>query len=386
MKNQAGQLSVLYYLREDARESPGGDLVEASILRDELVDRGHFAEVAGLGQRNAGPWNVVHLFNIVRAAELAEILRRNGNFPQAKVILSPIYCPGTSRSHGIAGAFQRYLQAVGNLMRFSRRPSRYWVPGAALAAVRSRVDGLVFHSPAEKETFDREYPGFGGPATVIPPPTRLPPAASGCAPRLTALRPYVAVVGRIEPLKGQIWLMRSGLDRLVRILFVGAVNPKRQLYGVRFRRLLAHHPNCHYLGPMDRAGVRAVMENAVAHLLPSHRENFGLVTTEALSAGCEAIVPRHHLTATILDGCVHTFDLARPDSLVATVRRILAGEKRAQGFPEGRFSPGAVTSSMLHFYASILRPSEVREMTERPIRGDARQAGTPDSTPGEFIG
>jgi hypothetical protein len=92
------------------------------------------------------------------------------------------------------------------------------------------------------------------------------------------------------------------------------------------------------------------MENAVVHLLASRRENFGLTTLEALSVGCEAIVPRHHLAASILGEWVHSFDPDRSDSLATTIRRLLARETRPPSFPRRRFAPAAVVGELLRFY------------------------------------
>jgi glycosyltransferase involved in cell wall biosynthesis len=166
----------------------------------------------------------------------------------------------------------------------------------------------------------------------------------------TVNQPYLAVIGRIEPLKNQIGLIRSGIDGLVRVVFAGAPNPERRLYAARFRRLTRARSRLTRLGQLDRAGA-AVLANAVAHLLPSHRENFGLVTLEALSAGCEAIIPAHHLAATELAGAVHTYAPNDPESLLSVVRQIQAGKRLAQRFVADRHTISAVCDQLLKLYA-----------------------------------
>jgi glycosyltransferase involved in cell wall biosynthesis len=344
-----GGIKILFFLRNDILDNPGGDLVEARHLRDGLVARGHQVTIAQPGQIDGAEWDIVHLFNIDRAAELATFLRDHDQLGRARLIISPIYSgPGSRPVPRAARAVRQELRSLSNLLRSSRRPSRYWLPGAAVAALRCRADGLVFHSEAERESFARAFPGFQQPAVVIPPPVSLPPAdPHTIAP---ASPPYLAVVARIEPLKNQIWLLRSGLDRLLPIVFAGAANPKRPLHVQRFRRLLRQHPRATWLGAIAPAEVRALLGAAAAHVLASRREAFGLATIEALSTGCEAVVPDHHFAAAAEGPALHTFRLGDRDSLLAAVQRVLAGDRRAPRFCHQPYTPEAVATQLEEFY------------------------------------
>ncbi len=348
-------LKVLLYTRADAEYNAGGDLVEARRLCAGLVAAGHEAVVGEAGTHHGTGWDVVHLFNIDRAAELAVFLKRHNWFEGAYVVLAPVFSTSSGR---ISEPLARFLRPVANLAYRSARPGRYWIPGLGLAHLRRRVDALHFHTAVEEEAFNLEYRGFSGPSAIIPPPVDDSESDALQPLELPVKGPFVAAVGRVEPLKNQLWLITSGVARTVPIVFVGPINPKRPLYGRRFVRLIRRTEGCFWLGRLDQSGVRQVLERATAQVLPSRRENFGLATLEALDTGCEAIVPEHHFIVDELGNALHTFNLGHAESLEAAVSEIVAGDQRASSFSRDRYTITAVTAAVLRLYEAASRERE----------------------------
>jgi glycosyltransferase involved in cell wall biosynthesis len=309
-----------------------------------------------------GSWDVVHLWNIDRAAELGAFLDANRSFPGATIVLSPLLAwrsddagAGLGWSHGRVARAMRSARSVANLARAAARPLRQWRPGAAVAQLAARADALAFHTAAEEHAFRRTYPELRQPSAVIAPPLDAVAADPAVAAVVQKLRPYVACVGRVEPLKNQRWLLRSGMAPDLNLVFAGPVNPKRPLYAARFRRDVRRSGRSHFLGALDRAGVAAVLENAVAHVLPSRAENFGLATLEALGLGCEAVIPAGHPAARVLAESVHVFDLRNPASCVAQIRAIRSGQRRAHRFAREEYAPESVVSRLLALYDGDVR-------------------------------
>jgi glycosyltransferase involved in cell wall biosynthesis len=357
-------MRILFFLRFDASLIAGGDAIEARVLAGGLAALGHDALVVSSLAAPAGSWDVVHLFNIDRAAELGTFLDANRSFPGAKVVMSPLYswrnddaaAPEGGAGPGSQDRVSRSMKAarsVVNLARASARPTRQWRPGAAVAQLAARADGLVFHTAAEERAFLGAYPEFSQRSAVIVPPLETVAADPAVAVRLQAFRPYVACVGRIEPLKNQRWLLRCAMPPDLDLVFAGAVNPKRPLYAAGFERDVRRWGRHRWLGALERAGVAAVLENAVAHVLPSRAENFGLATLEALGVGCEAVIPAGHPAVTVLGDSVHVFDLRSPDSLAAPLRAIRTGSKRASRFRGDDYAPACVVSRLLSFYDEV---------------------------------
>jgi glycosyltransferase involved in cell wall biosynthesis len=248
-----------------------------------------------------------------------------------------------------------------NLARSPAPRSMRRRPGAPVAELATRVDALAFHTAAEQDAFRRAYPEFRQPSAVIAPPLDAVAADPAIEAELQTLRPYVACIARVEPLKNQRWLVRSAVGGDLNLVFAGAVNPKRPLYAARFRRDVRRSDRARFLGPLDRAGVAAVLSNAVAHVLPSRAENFGLATLEALSLGCEALIPAGHPAATALGESVHVFDLRDPSSASTRIRAIRAGGRRAQNFAREEYEPGRVASRLLALYEEVRGRADGRD-------------------------
>lgn len=330
--------------------NPGGDGVEAETLCAGLSEAGHEAIVANASVRYPGQWDIVHLFNVDRAPELAVFLNRHDGLLESAVVLAPVFssAPVTSSS------LYRDLSGVANLVRSDKTPSAEWIPGHALKTLASRVDGLHFHTLDERNGFIRDYPAFTGPSVIQPPPVHWPDKKAA-SPPIQFDEPFAVTVGRIEPLKNQVWLLESGVTREVPIVFIGAANPKRPRYLARFKRALAGDSNAHWLGRCDHAQIRAVLECANVHVLASERENYGLATAEALSLGCEALVPQHHAICTEHREALHLFDLGQPETLIDAVGRALQGPKRASHFAGETHSVNTAATTLLSFYEDLLR-------------------------------
>ena len=105
-------------------------------------------------------------------------------------------------------------------------------------------------------------------------------------------QPWFLYVGRIEKNKGLIELLKAfSLYRKAggkAVLKIGG-RPSR-MYSLRCRlyaRLAGLHPYVEFLGHCD--DVRSLMENAMATVVSSRTEGFGLVAVEAMLAGCLVI-------------------------------------------------------------------------------------------------
>jgi glycosyltransferase involved in cell wall biosynthesis len=113
-----------------------------------------------------------------------------------------------------------------------------------------------------------------------------PPAADHAGPPAGVPRRYVLFVGALEPRKAPELLVEGhalararGLD--ADLVFVGAGRLAGRLTG---------HPGVHVLGVVDDARLDALYRGALALVLPSWLEGYGLTPLEALARGTPAIV------------------------------------------------------------------------------------------------
>ncbi len=166
-------------------------------------------------------------------------------------------------------------------------------------------------------------------------------------------RPYVLVVGRIDPVKNQRWAAEQWPEVLRRhpravLAFAGAATDASYAGGLEtFVRHRGLEDSVRLLGAFapGAPALAGLMQNAAAVLVPSKVETFGLVAVEAWAAGAPVLASRTtgtcHLIGDGRDGLL--FDLDAPatfhralDSLLGdggTADRLAAaGRARAQDY------------------------------------------------------
>ena len=167
----------------------------------------------------------------------------------------------------------------------ARKPPQFWRMGTYRDVNLRHLDALICPSRSTQREHARR--GVDFPTTVLPyflPEDYLGRPATSTPPHD---RPYVAVAGRLEEIKGfqdAIAAMRSlpGLD--LRVAGTGAFEPE-------LRRLAAGAANVHFEGRLDAAGVASLFRGARAVVVPSLvYETFGYVVLEAFAEGTPVVV------------------------------------------------------------------------------------------------
>lgn len=290
-------MNVAFCNRSDWESSPGGDTVQMMKTKEALEQCGVRVSVARQPADLRGA-ELVHIFNTQRASELlhwAQEAKRVG----LPVVLSTIHW---DLSHYIY---------VANLYKLGLDPSRRDVSGFKplfdlLASVAGRIVGkpdyygrshrqsvralhgyadlLLPNSGEEARLFFRNYGLKEKNYRVIPNAIDSATFQPSTAPRPTD----VVCVGRIEPTKNQLGLLRAVSGRGWKTTLIGrdGENPR---YSAALHRL-AQSQWVEVLGSLPHAQVAEHMRRARVHVLASFRESPGLVTLEALAMGCNVVV------------------------------------------------------------------------------------------------
>jgi len=183
-------------------------------------------------------------------------------------------------------------------------------------------------------------------------------------------RPVLAVVGRVQPLKGQDLAIRSlaalSSPRPV-LAIVGSPTPGAENFKSGLRELadtLGVTDDVRFVGALERDGIADLLAMSALTLLPSHSETFGLVALESAASGTPVIGSRSTgLVESISDG---ESGLLLPNrdpevwaagisGLLANPARLLQLSTTARDHAE-KFSWGTAAASLLGVYASLKRP------------------------------
>jgi D-inositol-3-phosphate glycosyltransferase len=183
-------------------------------------------------------------------------------------------------------------------------------------------------------------------------------------------RPVIAVVGRVQPLKGQDLAIRS-LAALTGqrpvLAIVGTPTPGAEGFDNDLRELagsLGVTADVRFVGALDREGIADLLAMSALTLLPSHSETFGMVALESAASGTPVIGSRSTgLVESISDG---ESGLLLPNrdpevwaagisGLLGNPARLLRLSTTARDHAE-KFSWGTAAASLLGVYASLKRP------------------------------
>lgn len=302
-------MKIGYFLRPSARFKSGGDLIQAGAYLREMSSRGHDVTIGYTDEYLVGSYDIVHLFNLDRPWDGLRVAQHYKG--KAKVILSPIHHPEErldlyQRKYGDQasrilrgfGISQTSLEHIKAIVR-SVSIERSWALFKSTIADSYRVaqvklceacDGIIFL--AQEEGFRvgklvdlrqkvvayinngvdqfNDSVVAGGAAFLVD------GQFSG---------KWAAVVGRIEPRKNQIGIIKAvdGLD--VRVIFVGALNKSHSNYTRRFENCIRDSSQCVYAGEMSQGDVHNVMKSVHLHISASFLEVAPLVDLEAASVG-----------------------------------------------------------------------------------------------------
>lgn len=110
-------------------------------------------------------------------------------------------------------------------------------------------------------------------------------------------RPIVAIVGRIQPLKGQELAIRAfaevaGRDAHPALVVAGEATPGDEDYLSRLHSLvddLDIAADVHFTGALGREELADLLATTSLTLVPSHSETFGLVALESAASGAPVI-------------------------------------------------------------------------------------------------
>ncbi len=236
------------------------------------------------------------------------------------------------------------------------------------APLRSRrvlpeADAILTCNRKEAALLSEKYPG----KRILVQPHGVPmarfgqdcqPVVQGAFPELRGL-PYLLVLGRIDPVKNQSWVLQEFPEIArrhpdIRLVFVGACTDEQ--YGKQLKkdaRRAGVDSHVTFAGGIPPGDPRLIglLQGATAVVVPSHSETFGLVILEAWAAQRPVISTRTSGALDLVEEGVngHLFDLDDAKDFHTAVDRCLndahharqigcSGFKRAQEFDTVRLA------------------------------------------------
>jgi glycosyltransferase involved in cell wall biosynthesis len=393
-------MRALWLIRRSLQEQLGGDTIQVLRTAEALRSLGVEITMAPTPGPDAESYDVVHLFHLDRVWENLHHCRALAA-RRIPTVLTPIFwvsddydrrgrpLPQRMLARGLGGGALRNVrlayQWASQLRRTpgavgETRPVLGFERGAR--EILQSVDLVLPASHAEQrrleQLFHRQLP-----ASIVPGAAdgrTFHPGGSGP----DGQRSGVLCVGRIEPRKNQLALIRALRDTGIPLTLVGKAGPTSAAYERQCRREAAGHMR--FLSDLEAPSMAAEYRRARVHASVSWYETPGLANLEAALCGC-ALVATH-------GGCTDEYlgthaRYCQPDDVASILRAILGAledgpSETLRQRVRTRFTWEQAAHRTLEAYAEVARapvtrtpalasPSSHRHHTQGP-RSDPRQA------------
>jgi glycosyltransferase involved in cell wall biosynthesis len=211
----------------------------------------------------------------------------------AKIVISPIYWPeyiNDTYANGFHRLFVKcksYLSVIKRLLTKRTSPElscfSLGLKYARMSRMYSMADLIVPNSTLEDNAIKNDL-SISTSTFVVPLGVDRTVFYNTTKNRSDDL---VAYVGRIEPHKNQLKLVKAMQGQHYRLVLAGQLHPHHLDYCNRVLRYCTN--NVSYAGSGDVDFVRTLYNQANIHILPSWSETVGLTSLEASACGCRVI-------------------------------------------------------------------------------------------------
>ncbi|MDX2036484.1 MAG: glycosyltransferase [Isosphaeraceae bacterium] len=319
----ASDADVLFHAPSHVFQAPGGG-------ENQLIQTGIHLERLGLSVRLFSPWvdrlekyRILHLFGMsVEGLELARVARARG----LRVVVSPIcwfepsaiYALAANRVRGAIDAAKWSLKRL-----VPRMPT---MRGALLAL----ADAILPNSQAEADQLVQLFGVDRSRIRVVPNGVdpRFARAEGSLFERTFGDRPDLLYVGRIEPRKNVLALIKSSVALSCSLTVIGRVPPAAEAFGKACRD--AAGPRVRFLPPMAHDDPLLASAYAAARVfaLPSWFETPGLAALEAGVAGSSVVITSRGCTREYFgDDAIYVDPSDRRSIIEASARALEEGPR-----------------------------------------------------------
>jgi len=272
-------LNVLFQIRHDYMKNIAGDSIQMIKTREYLLKLGLNIDISTDCKMNLSKYQLVHIFNILKAGEPYKFLQ-NAMKQKKPYVLSTIYWNPTRYTDNQSGNFP---------------PQNWWHKQyAPRIELLSNARVLLPNSMAELQLIEKDFQ-IKKKYFIIP----------NCCDKFFYyskaddfiqkhnLRDFVLCVGRICPRKNQLSLIKALKKTGLKLVLIGP-SGNREYY--KKCNDLTECGDVLFLNSVKHEDLASAYAAAKVHVLPSHFETPGLASLEAGLAGCGIVTTKMDAT------------------------------------------------------------------------------------------
>lgn len=304
-------MKVLMQSRKNFFTLRGGDTIQLEKTKDELEKLGVEVDFNLDFDADLSKYDIVHLSNVTRIQE-TYLQVKNAKKQGKRVILSTIYWPMDEFEKQGQVGIRKFINSFFNLDNQERIKAlaRYikdkesrneatknlWKIGYTKMQnyVVNNVDFYLPNSEMEMNEFCKSFGVEKKNYKVIPNAIDANIAKiqykNEIPKELEKYKDAIICVGRIEPRKNQLSLVKALDGSGYKLVLVGAVSDNQVNYFNEIKKILDRNTNFYYLPKVDNSELYQLYRVCKVSTLPSWLDTPGLVSLEAAAMGCNLAI------------------------------------------------------------------------------------------------
>ena len=304
-------MKVLMQSRKNFFELRGGDTVQLEKTKMELEKLGVEVDFSLDFEPDLSNYDLVHLSNVTRIQE-TYLHVKNAKKQGKPIVLSTIYWPMDEFERlGQVGirkfinshvkidteekikAIARYLKDKNSRNEATRN---LWKIGYTKMQkyVVDNVDYFLPNSEMEMDEFCKSFGVEKDRYKVIPNAIDADIARKQdeveIPKEFEKYRNAIISVGRIEPRKNQLSLVKAHDKSNYKLILVGAVSDNQKGYFNEIKEIMDRNPNFYYIPKIENSKLYQLYKVCKVSTLPSWLDTPGLVSLEAAAMGCNLAI------------------------------------------------------------------------------------------------
>lgn len=325
-------MKILFWLRPDIFDRPGGDTTVVNHLRSELDDLGHTVVVDTRADQDPREFDVLHLVNFA-TPRLTDVFARIAVTYGKPYVVTSFY----EDFPRFFSQMQAYSEALTAYMNNGYRPE-VWSEVARNASrvapaafldnrfAAQNADIVIVTGAVEGELIRRDYPGVRAVESVKLAADVKAQAAPELFESEFKVRDFVLSIGRIEHRKNQLMLLKALEHSSVPVVLVGGKKIVDENYLNLCRHFRRAGPTL-ILDYLSEEQLASAFRAARVHALPSWYELPGLVSLEAALHGTPVVVADAGTTRDYLGDFAFYCSPEDPESIRSAVERAMMSQR-----------------------------------------------------------
>lgn len=277
--------NIAFVIRASAAKQKGGDFFQAQETAKELRALGVNVDLFFSGDSiNYKKYNALHFFNIIRPSDILRHTKKS-NIPY---FISTVFVEYPTRLKFLSFFIEYCKTILRPMLKKDLMPCRQYILLGQKKSMKIALDNakaLFPNSYSEQKRLEKKMNQEFKNVFVIN--NGINTNVFKMNKKQNTKEKFILSVGRIEPIKNQLNLIRAAKNLDKKLIIVGNPSSNKKYYKKCLREA---NDNVTFIPFIDQSEIAKYYNQATLHVLPSYFETTGLVSLEAAACGCNIIV------------------------------------------------------------------------------------------------